>query len=248
MRFRYRRGPLVLRDVDLAPEPGTVTLVRGGNGSGKTTLLRLAAGLLRPTGGTLARAGDVGYQPQTGGEAPPRLAAGPWLRFAAAPAAEEALDLLARLGGPPPTAPLAELSGGSLAKVLLAAALARGRELTVLDEPFAALDAASVPTACDLITRAAARGGTVLLADHTAAAAATAGRVLDLAGGALTPAPPGAPASAPPGPGQGGRWHLTVQPAGAAPRRLVVPTAERDRVLRDVLAAGGSVLGVAEEP
>ncbi len=46
---RWRKDlPLVLDDVDLALEPGTLTWVGGRNGAGKTTLLRIAAGLIEP--------------------------------------------------------------------------------------------------------------------------------------------------------------------------------------------------------
>ncbi|MCU1547994.1 MAG: transporter [Arthrobacter sp.] len=42
----------VLRDVELAPAPGTLTAVLGGSGSGKTTLGKLLGGWLQagPTG------------------------------------------------------------------------------------------------------------------------------------------------------------------------------------------------------
>lgn len=44
---------VVLRDVSLTVEPGTVAAVLGPNGAGKTTLLRVASGLLRPAAGTV---------------------------------------------------------------------------------------------------------------------------------------------------------------------------------------------------
>ena len=45
---------VVLDDVTLGLEPGTVTWLSGANGVGKTTLLRIAAGLLGPEHGSVA--------------------------------------------------------------------------------------------------------------------------------------------------------------------------------------------------
>ena len=42
---------IVLRDVSLTVQPGTVVAVLGPNGAGKTTLLRVASGLLKPLRG-----------------------------------------------------------------------------------------------------------------------------------------------------------------------------------------------------
>ncbi|MGH3716379.1 MAG: ABC transporter ATP-binding protein [Micromonosporaceae bacterium] len=48
----------VLRGVELAPEPGAVTVLVGPNGCGKSTLLRTVAGLLPPLGGTVTIGGE----------------------------------------------------------------------------------------------------------------------------------------------------------------------------------------------
>jgi ABC-2 type transport system ATP-binding protein len=49
---RWRKDlPLVLDELDLTLEPGTVTWVGGRNGAGKTTMLRIAAGLIDPDSG-----------------------------------------------------------------------------------------------------------------------------------------------------------------------------------------------------
>jgi branched-chain amino acid transport system ATP-binding protein len=44
---------VVLRDIDLRLEAGTIAALLGPNGAGKTTLLRVASGLLSPTQGTV---------------------------------------------------------------------------------------------------------------------------------------------------------------------------------------------------
>lgn len=49
---------VVLRDVSLTVQPGTVVAVLGPNGAGKTTVLRVASGLIRPSAGTVLLGGE----------------------------------------------------------------------------------------------------------------------------------------------------------------------------------------------
>jgi len=44
---------LIIKDVSLTVEQGTVTLLAGANGAGKSTLLKIMAGLSRPSAGTV---------------------------------------------------------------------------------------------------------------------------------------------------------------------------------------------------
>jgi ABC-2 type transport system ATP-binding protein len=51
---RGARKRVVLQDVSLVVEPGTVVHVGGNNGAGKTTLLRVMAGILKPNAGAVS--------------------------------------------------------------------------------------------------------------------------------------------------------------------------------------------------
>lgn len=135
--------------------PGA-TLLRGGDGSGKTTLLRLLAGDLVPQQGTMVLQGvdgaadPDGYRSQVFWQDPRAHAlhdvtGQAWL--ATLPARYPAWDphaLADHVQGwglaPHLEKPLYQLSSGSQRKVLMAAALASGAALTLIDEPTAGLD------------------------------------------------------------------------------------------------------------
>ena len=58
----------VLHDISLSVLKGEAYGLVGRNGAGKTTLLRIAAGLMRPTGGSISintEKGYIGYMPQS---------------------------------------------------------------------------------------------------------------------------------------------------------------------------------------
>lgn len=139
--------------------PG-VTLVRGGDGCGKSTLLRLMAGDIQAQAGALAILGvslsgqPRAYQAQVFWTDPrtssydqitalayfeSQRARYPHWDESLMPELCGGLALAAQLDKP-----LYMLSTGSKRKVWLAAAFASGAGLTLLDEPFAALDKASI--------------------------------------------------------------------------------------------------------
>ncbi len=128
--------------------PPGVTLIQGGDGRGKTTLMRLLAGDLTPDSGHIDLGSDASTQlfwldPRT--EAFDQVVASDFFsqRRAFYPHFDDAmlaklvtgLDLESHVHKK-----LFMLSTGSKRKVLMAAALASGAPVTLLDMPFAAID------------------------------------------------------------------------------------------------------------
>ncbi|MFD8611689.1 ATP-binding cassette domain-containing protein [Streptomyces sp. NPDC059631] len=174
MSKRYGRGHWILRDVDVEAPAGAVVAFAGGNGSGKSTLLRIAAGLSRPTLGTVAaRPPVVGYVPDRFSP-DERMSAMAYLTHmgrvrglttsVASARAGRLLDRLALVGGG--HAPLRSLSKGNAQKVALAQALLVEPGLLVLDEPWSGLDADAHGVLAEIMTEVAATGGTVVFTDH----------------------------------------------------------------------------------
>ena len=151
-----------------------VTLLHGDTGSGKSTWLRVFAGRLPATRGQLTLAGarladdpeayrrqvffcestTDAFDPVTARDATAALSADD-ARFSEA-RWRELVDGFAL--APHLDKPIYMLSTGSRRKVWLAAALASGRPLILLDEPTGALDAASIRTlhgALDALARQA---------------------------------------------------------------------------------------------
>ena len=160
-------GTVAFDGLDLLVSPGRAGLV-GANGSGKSTLLRLAAGVLRPTAGSVSVAGEVGYLPQDlvldrSRRVDDVLGIGTALRALRALDAgsgdprdleavgdqwdveERAVAELERLGLPASVLDrrLGELSGGEAVRLGLARLLLRRPDVLLLDEPTNNLDAAA---------------------------------------------------------------------------------------------------------
>ena len=167
LNFAYRGQPALVCDWSAAVVAG-VTLLHGDTGSGKSTLLRLLAGAL-PATGRLTLGGvhldedakayrhavffcdptTDAFDQRTARDTTTLLGTGDahfsatrWQRLV------EGFALSAHLDKP-----MYMLSTGSKRKVLLAAALASGRALVLLDEPTGGLDAASIGCLWGELTR-----------------------------------------------------------------------------------------------
>lgn len=211
----HRGTRRVLSAIDVALQPGRVTVILGPNGAGKSSLLQAFAGLLTPTAGTVTlddtpvatlpprrRARHIGYLPQDAavhwnvtarevvalGRVPHRA---PFAAPAAADHAAIDAALAATETGAFADRPVAELSGGERARVLLARVLAGQPDWLLADEPLASLDPAHQVDILDRLRGVAVEGrGVVLVLHDLAQAARVADDVLLLKQGALVAAGP----------------------------------------------------------
>ena len=163
-----RRGETLFHDRSFSLAPGEALLVRGPNGAGKSTLIRIAAGLLPPGEGRVARTGRTALLAENAaldGERRVVDALGFWAMLdGAGDRVSAALDALAltRLAD----VPVRMLSTGQRRRVAMARVVASGAPLWLLDEPTNGLDAAATDLLATLIARHRAGGGAVVVATH----------------------------------------------------------------------------------
>lgn len=184
-------GRTVLEGITLGVARQEIVALVGPSGSGKSTLAHIAAGLVEPREGRIARnylrhamifqeprlmpwataAGNIGF-PLRLSRAPRRMR-----RQMIADAALRAGLLPEDLGKYP-----SELSGGMRQRAAIARALVTAPQLLLLDEPFGAVDELTRrQLAQDLPPLWRARGTTALLVTHSLAEAALlADRILVL--------------------------------------------------------------------
>lgn len=175
----------VIQHLDFA-WPAGLSWICGDEGSGKTTLLRLLAGDLQPLSGQVIRpAGGVFWADLQGAEHDATVVQDCWQQYQSdCPNWDAQLlqDLAAELDMTQHChKPLFMLSTGSRRKVGLIAALASGASVTLLDQPFAALDQRSVLTIKTFLEEAAfATMRAWIVADYEAPNDLTLARVLHL--------------------------------------------------------------------
>ncbi|MEU0087933.1 ABC transporter ATP-binding protein [Streptomyces sp. NPDC006274] len=174
-----RRGRRALHDCSFRVPAGRVCALAGPNGAGKSTLLALAAGLLRPTDGTLRVLGGAPSDVRAGiayvaQDKPlyPQLTVSETLRLGQElnPGRWDAAlaeSIVAEGGGLDGDARVRSLSGGQRTRVALALALGKRPELMLLDEPMADLDPlARHRLMAALMTQAADHGTTIVISSH----------------------------------------------------------------------------------
>lgn len=161
---------------------GSLTAIVGPNGAGKSTLLRAIAGVLRPLDGSIrvdAPAGRTAYLPQQSDidrsfpiTVRDLVSAGLWhergafgaFRRGHAERVEAALALVGLTGFA--ERPIGTLSGGQLQRALFARLSLQDASLVLLDEPFAAVDTATVRDLMDVVQHWRREGRTILAVMH----------------------------------------------------------------------------------
>jgi len=184
LNFGWPGQPPLFDRLSFTVPPG-VTWLGGDEGTGKTTLLRLMAGELQPQTGTLHAGGPVFWvNPRDDGsdgltpcQCFDRVAQQhPALDRALLDSLVRAQDLTQHLAKR-----LDMLSTGSRRKVWLAAAFASGATLTLLDQPFAAVDKASMRVLTELPHDAAAHPARAwVVADYVPPAGVSLAATLNL--------------------------------------------------------------------
>jgi putative ABC transport system ATP-binding protein len=208
-RYGTGGGVTALDDVTLAFPAGTFTAVMGPSGSGKSTLLQCAAGLDRPTSGsvrlgdteltalserrlTLLRRERIGFVFQAFNLLPSLTAAHnvalPLRLAGRRPSKARVREVLREVGlGDRAGHRPAQLSGGQQQRVALARALITRPEVLFADEPTGALDSRTGHQVLSLLRGLVGTGdGTVVMVTHDPVAASCADGVVFLVDGRVS--------------------------------------------------------------
>jgi len=169
--WKYFGDYPALRGASLEVARGACVALIGRNGAGKTTLLRILASLSKPSKGTIAIDGRIGYL-------------GHGIGVYDDLSALENLTLFGRLAGvagPKASANAAleqvglsrvkdglarEFSRGMRQRLAIARAFLHTPELLLLDEPFTSLDDRAIAVLQKLLADARSRGSTIIMSTH----------------------------------------------------------------------------------
>lgn len=189
----YHRKP-VLWDIELNIPEGKLVGVVGPNGAGKSTLLKACLDLVPLTSGWAHIYGKpyrknrhrVAYVPQRESvdwdfpvNALDVVAMGSyrrlgWFHRVSKAETERAMDALEQVGiSHLALRQISQLSGGQQQRVFLARALMQDADLYLMDEPFAAVDAATEEAIVELLRKLSDRGKTCLVVHHDLATVTT---------------------------------------------------------------------------
>lgn len=180
LKKSYRKN-VVLRDISLVAESGSVVGILGENGCGKSTLLSVLAGVLDPDGGSVTLDGEsllgshallrekVGYVPQ-GTPLLEELNARDNLRLhydKAELEAELKNGVLSMLGiNEFLKTTVSKMSGGMKKRLSIGCSVAGRPPVLLLDEPCAALDLSCKANILDFIDAHRKSGGIAVLTSH----------------------------------------------------------------------------------
>ena len=173
-----------VKSIDLEVKAGEIFGFLGPNGAGKTTTIKMMAGLLQPTGGSVAIGGfDVQKEPLQAkaitGFIPDRpylyekLTAGEFMRFVAElytmPTADGRIDELLSLFGLTDWAGelVENFSHGMKQRLVMASSLLHRPKVLVVDEPMVGLDPRGARLVKDLFKDLASQGVTIFMSTHT---------------------------------------------------------------------------------
>lgn len=182
----YQRKP-VIWDIEFDIPPGSLVGVVGPNGAGKSTLLKAIMDLVPTVSGSVSIFGEsyrrqrqrVGYVPQresvdwdfpidvldvvTMG----RYRSIGWCRPIRRLDKELAMTALERVGlADLAKRQISQLSGGQQQRTFLARALVQDADLYLMDEPFAAVDAATEQSIIEILKQMQLKGKTALVIHH----------------------------------------------------------------------------------
>lgn len=188
-------GNPIIEGVSFALQPGEMVALLGSSGAGKSTLIAAICGHVRPTSGKVFPGTGAGFVPQTPFATRSPLSVAEIVSLGlprrglvtSRVERRRSTELLERLGlAGLEGRRLSELSGGQRQRVAIAAALAFGSALLLLDEPTSGADPILAEELLALLKELTRDGHTVLLAGHDARRlVGCSDRVLGLAAGRL---------------------------------------------------------------